>query len=118
MREERLAVLKKVADGLVKLHPNDDTAFYKKVVDKLQITKNQNEFREQLRIFMRKLMLLDGSKLFSADEMVFQILPSGESWAETKDILLIALYEKLTINEEIKEEIEKYINNEGDSEDE
>lgn len=118
MREERLVVLKKVADGLVKLHPNDNTAFYKKVVDKLQITKNQNEFREQLRIFMRKLMLLDGSKLFSTDEMVFQILPSGENWAETKDILLIALYEKLTINDEIKEEIEKYINNEGDSEDE
>lgn len=118
MREERLIVLKKVADGLVKLYPNDDTAFYKKVVDKLQTTKNQNEFREQLRIFMRKLMLLDGSKLFSTDEMVFQILPSGENWAETKDILLIALYEKLTINDEIKEEIEKYINNEGDIEDE
>lgn len=118
MREERLVVLKKVADGLVKLYPNDYTAFYKKVIDKLQITKNQNEFRERLRIFMRQIMLLDGSKLFSTDEMVFQILPSGENWAETKDILLIALYEKLTLNDEIKEEIEKHINNEGDTEDE
>lgn len=119
MREERLVVLKKVADGLVKLYPNDDTAFYKKVVDKLQITKNQSEFRERLRIFMRQVMLLDGSKLFSTDEMVFQILPSGENWAETKDILLIALYEKLTLNDEIKKEIEQHINNnKGDSEDE
>jgi hypothetical protein len=50
--------------------------------------------------------------------MVFQILPSGESWAETKDILLIALYEKLTLDDEIKEEFEKHITKEGDSEDE
>lgn len=118
MREERLVVLKKVADGLVKLYPNDDAALYKKVIDKLQITKNQNEFRERLRIFMRQIMLLDGSKLFSTDEMVFQILPSGENWAETKDILLIALYEKLTLDDETKAELEKHINNEGDVEDE
>lgn len=42
---------------------------------------------------MRKFMTKSNEPLFTADEMVFQILPSGESWAETKDILLIALYE-------------------------
>ena len=38
--------------------------------------------------------------------MVLYILPSGESWYETKDILLIALYEKMSLKEE---EIEKLI---------
>lgn len=117
MREERLVVLKKVAEKLQELN-NGDKEFIRKIVFPLERTKSQNEFREKLRELMRKFLTKSNEPLFTADEMVFQILPSGESWAETKDILLIALYEKLTLDDEIKEEFEKHITKEGDSEDE
>lgn len=117
MREERLVVLKKVADRLQELN-SGDKEFIRKVVFPLERTKSHSEFREKLRELMRKFLTKSNEPLFTADEMVFQILPSGENWAETKDILLIALYEKLTLDDEIKEEFEKHITKEGDSEDE
>lgn len=135
MREERLVVLKKIADRLQELN-NGDKEFIKKIVFPLERTKSHSEFREKLRELMKKYLIktndiiannqslsdeeIDKLKkpLFTADEMVFQILPSGESWVETKDILLIALYEKLTLDDEIKEEFEKHITKEGDNEDE
>lgn len=107
MREERLKVIKKVANGLLKLKKEDDKEFIKKVVFPIEKTKSANELRTRLREFMRKLLALpDKPKLFSADEMVFYILPSGENWQETKDILLIALYEHLSFDEEIERELE------------
>jgi len=107
MREERLDAIKRVADKLLLLKKEDDKEFIKKVVFPIERTKTQNEFRTKLREFMRKLLALpDKPKLLTADEMVFQILPSGESWSETKDILLIALYENLSFDDEILEEIE------------
>ena len=62
-------------------------------------------------------MVISDKPLFTAEEMVLQILPNRESWYETKDILLIALYEKLAFDEEIEEEFNKLIPNEGDKED-
>jgi CRISPR-associated protein Cst1 len=117
MREERLLVLKKVADRLQELN-DGDKEFIRKIVFPLERTKSHSEFREKLRELMRKFLTKSNEPLFTAEEMVFQILPSGENWAETKDILLIALYEKLTLDDEIKEEFEKHITNEGDSENE
>jgi len=105
MREERVNVLKKVADNL-QLFNEDDATFYKKIIRPIEITKSQTEFRENLRILMRKFMSKSDKPLFTVDEMVMYILPSGESWYETKDILLIALYEKMSLKEE---EIEKIV---------
>ena len=99
MREERLNVIKKVADNL-QVFNEEDKAFYKKIIRPIEMTKSQTEFRENLRILMRKFLLKSDEPLFTADEMVFQILPSGESWYETKDILLIALYEKMSLKED------------------
>jgi len=112
MREERLNIIKKVADNL-QLFNEDDKTFYKKVVRPIEMTKSQTEFRENLRILMRKFLSKSDEPLFTADEMVLYILPSGESWYETKDILLIALYEQMNIKEEIIENL-----NEGDDENE
>jgi CRISPR-associated protein Cst1 len=117
MREERLNVLKKVANKLQELN-SGDKEFIRKIVFPLERTKSQGEFREKLRELMRKSLTKSSEPLFTAEEMVFQILPSGESWTETKDILLIALYEKLTLDDEMKEEFEKHIINEGEDEDE
>ncbi|CAA6826340.1 MAG: CRISPR-associated protein [uncultured Sulfurovum sp.] len=108
MREERLNVIKKVANNL-QLFNDDDKTFYKKIVRPIEMTKSQTEFRENLRILMKKFLSKSDEALFSVDEMVLYILPSGESWYETKDILLIALYEKMSLKEE---DIEKF--NEGD----
>jgi hypothetical protein len=99
MREERLNVIKKVADN-IQLFNDDDKTFYKKIVRPIEMTKSQTEFRENLRILMRKFLLKSEEPLFTANEMVFQILPSGESWYETKDILLIALYEQMSLKED------------------
>ncbi len=112
MREERLNVIKKVADNL-QLFNEDDKTFYKKFVRPIEMTKSQTEFRENLRILMRKFLSKSDELLFTADEMVLYILPSGESWYETKDILLIALYEKMNLKEETIENL-----NEGDDENE
>ena len=117
MREERLNTIKKVADNLMLLNQQDDKEFIRKVVFPIERTKSQSELRTKLRELMRKLLVISKEPLFTADEMVFQILPSGESWYETKDILLIALYEKLTFDEEIEEEFTKLILDEGDNED-
>ena len=108
MREERLNIIKKVADNLQSFN-EDDKTFYKKIVRPIEMTKSQTEFRENLRILMRKFLSKSDEPLFTADEMVLYILPSGESWYETKDILLIALYEKMNLKEEIIENL-----NEGD----
>ncbi len=99
MREERLNVIKKVADNL-QLFNEDDKTFYKKVVRPIEMTKSQTEFRENLRILMKKFLSKSEEPLFTVDDMVLYILPSGESWNETKDILLIALYEKMNLKEE------------------
>ena len=108
MREERLEKIKHIADTLQILNKEDDKDFIKKVVFPLEKTKSQNELRTELRKLMRKILATDEKPLlFSADDMVKFILPSGESWQETKDILLIALYEKLSIDEEIEKELEK-----------
>jgi CRISPR-associated protein Cst1 len=108
MREERLNAIKNVADKLLLLKKEDEKDFIKKVVFPIERTKTQSEFRTKLREYMRKLLVLpDKPKLLTADEMVFQILPSGESWSETKDILLIALYEHLSFDDEILQEIEE-----------
>ncbi len=108
MREERLNIIKKVADNL-QLFNEDDKTFYKKIVRPIEMTKSQTEFRENLRILMRKFLSKSEKPLFTVDEMVLYILPSGESWYETKDILLIALYEKMNLEEETIENL-----NEGD----
>jgi len=112
MREERLNVIKKVADNL-QLFNEDDKTFYKKIVRPIEMTKSQTEFRENLRVLMRKFLSKSDEPLFTADEMVLYILPSGESWYEIKDILLIALYEKMNLKEDDIENL-----NEGDDENE
>ncbi len=112
MREERLNIIKKVADNL-QLFNEDDKTFYTKVVRPIEMTKSQTEFRENLRVLMRKFLSKSDDPLFTADEMVLYILPSGESWYETKDILLIALYEKMNLKEDDIENL-----NVGDNENE
>lgn len=105
MREERLKALKGVADKLQSLNNADDKEFNKKVVFPIEQTKSESELRSKLRELMKKFLTKSNEPLFTADEMVFQILPSGESWYETKDILLIALYENMNLGDDLEEEM-------------
>ena len=114
MREERLEAIKNIAEKLMLLNSNDDKKFIRKVVFPIEKTKSQSELRTKLREFMRKLLVISEEPLLTAEDMVFRILPQGESWHETKDILLIALYEKLAFDEEIEEEFKNLTTNEGD----
>jgi len=114
MREERLEAIKNIAEKLMLLNENDDKKFIRKVVFPIEKTKSQSELRTKLREFMRKLLVISEEPLLTAEDMVFRILPQGESWHETKDILLIALYEKLAFDEEIEEEFKNLTTNEGD----
>jgi len=107
MREERLEAIKNIAEKLMLLNENDDKKFIRKVVFPIEKTKSQSELRTQLREFMRKLLVISEEPLLTAEDMVFRVLPQGESWHETKDILLIALYEKLVFDEEIEQEFQK-----------
>lgn len=119
MREERLVALKNVAGKLQLLNKNNDKEFIRKVVFPIEKTRSQSELRTKLRELMRKLLVVSNQPLLTAEDMVFQILPSGESWQETKDILLIALYEKLSFDEELEEEFKNLTNhNEGEEENE
>jgi hypothetical protein len=102
MREERLEVIKKVADKL-QIFNEDEKHFIDKIVFPIERTKSINEFREKLRLLMRKYLAKSQEPLFTVDEFVFQILPAGENWQETKDIFLIALYEKLSQGVELED---------------
>jgi hypothetical protein len=113
MREERLEVIKKIADKL-QIFNEDEKYFVDKIIFPIEKTKSVNEFREKLRLLMRKYLAKTQESLFTVDELVFQILPAGENWQETKDIFLIALYEKLGQNVEL----EDIIFEEGDGENE
>ncbi|MDR2342599.1 MAG: hypothetical protein LBD84_06140 [Campylobacteraceae bacterium] len=113
MREERLEVIKKVADKL-QIFNEDEKYFIDKIIFPIEKTKSVNEFREKLRLLMRKYLAKTQESLFTVDELVFQILPAGENWQETKDIFLIALYEKL--GQDV--ELEDITLEEGDSENE
>jgi hypothetical protein len=113
MREERLEVIKKIADKL-QVFNEDEKYFINKIVFPIEKTKSINEFREKLRLLVRKYLEKSQEPLFTADEMVLHILPMGESWQETKDIFLIALYEKLSQNAELA----NTILDEGDNENE
>ncbi|MDR2080369.1 MAG: hypothetical protein LBP54_00575 [Campylobacteraceae bacterium] len=117
MREERLKVLKSIAEKLQALNEGNKD-FLKKIIFPIEKTKSQGELREKLRELMKKILLKTGQPLYTVDDMVFEILPNGESWQETKDILLIALYGELTLDDELKEILENDIPNKGEDLDE
>lgn len=93
MKKETLTKLKELADFLV-VNRSDDSI--KKSMNKLNGAGSSN----QLRSFMLKMAndnYREGNlePLFSLDNYVEYLFPDGSYWSEIRDLLLIAVYQKL-----------------------
>jgi len=93
MDKKALVKIKEMAVFIVK-DRNDDEI--KKAMTRLNGAKNSND----LRYFLLKLLnknYEEGNKepLFSLDEYVEYLFPDGTYWKEIRDLLLIAVFEKL-----------------------
>jgi len=93
MDKRSLSKIKELADFIVNNRSDDDI---KKSMTRLNGAKSSNE----LRYFLLKLVSRnydEGNKdpLFSLDEYVEYLFPDGSNWREIRDLLLIAIYQKL-----------------------
>lgn len=93
MDKRALSKIKELADFIVNNRSEDEI---KKSMTRLNGAKSSHE----LRYFLLKLIgknYDEGNKkpLFSLDEYVEYLFPDGSSWREIRDLLLIAIYQKL-----------------------
>lgn len=93
MDKRSLVKIKEMAVFIVKDRSDDEI---KKAMTRLNGAKNSND----LRFFLLKLLnknYEEGNKepLFSLDEYVEYLFPDGAYWKEIRDLLLIAVFEKL-----------------------
>lgn len=93
MERETLSKIKELADFIVNDRSDDEI---KKVMTRLNKAKNNNE----LRIFLIKLLDENYKKgnanpLFSIEEYTEYLFPDGSYWREIRDLLIIAIYQKL-----------------------
>jgi CRISPR-associated protein Cst1 len=93
MDKRTLNKIKELADFIVNDRRDDEI---KKSITRLNGSKSSNG----LRYFLLKLAdknYKDGNKkpLFSLDEYVDYLFPDGTYWNEIRDLLLIAIYQKL-----------------------
>lgn len=101
MDKERLDFIKGVAEKIATL----DNA--NKLVGMIGRTQSLSAFRLLLiKIFKEYMQKHENKAPFSVDDLVFKLLPTGTYFAETRDILFVALYEQIAVNlsgEEIEE---------------
>ncbi len=114
MDKKTIDKIKELADFIV---TNRDENVIKKLITRL----NGEKSSQGLRQFLVKLIAENYNKgikipLITLDEFVNYLFPDGTNWREIRDLLLIAIYQKLhetnikvdveLIEEETKEEIE------------
>lgn len=104
MDKRTLGKIKALADFIVDDRSDDEI---KKAMTRLNGAKNTNE----LRFFLLKLVddnYNKGNKepLFSIEEYTEYLFPDGTYWKEIRDLLLIAIYQKLhEINKKVEVEL-------------
>jgi len=99
MNKDRLDFLKKLANNLASLENGN------KILDEIGRCKRVNDFRMILIKNMEIFYKSKKEKLFSAEDFVYKIFPKDEYFSETRDILIVAMYEVLADKLE-KEKIE------------
>ena len=101
MNKERLDFLKEVAAKIATLQNA------KKRLNELGRQRTLSEFRTLLiRIFQDYAKESNDKLLFSADDFVLKILPADSYFAETRDILFVAIFEQMA-NNLTKDEIDE-----------
>jgi CRISPR-associated protein Cst1 len=104
MNKKTLTKIKEVADFIVDDRSDDDI---KKLISGLNKAKKSGD----LRYFLLKLVnenYVKGNEepLFSLDDYVEYLFPDGTYWNEIRDLLLIAIYQKLhAVNKKIATEL-------------
>lgn len=107
MDKKRIETIKKVGDELADYIKSADDI---KTLKKLETANNYRDYRNLLRIIIKKRIEVGSEKpLFSFDEYVHQLFPEGNlTWRETQDLILFRIYEVLhdwIIEQGISEEL-------------
>lgn len=107
MDKKRIETIKKVGDELADYIKSADDI---KTLKKLETANNYRNYRNLLRIIIKKRIEVGSEKpLFSFDEYVHQLFPEGNlTWRETQDLILFRIYEVLhdwIIEQGISEEL-------------
>lgn len=115
MKKETIIKIKELADFLVK---DKDADKIRKRIKALDASKNASGLR---RFILKDVVVANykssnSGPIVTVDEYVNYLFPDGSYWAEIRDLLLIAIYQKLheesLISEELKLELDSEVEDE------
>ncbi|OQX09199.1 MAG: type I-B CRISPR-associated protein Cas8b1/Cst1 [Desulfobacteraceae bacterium IS3] len=94
MRQEQIDLIRKISDKIVAMCQKEGN--YKKLMTPIEGAKQSYELRGAI-LRMAKAYLQNGEAepFVRSKDYVEYLFPDGQSWYETRDFLLICLYEKL-----------------------
>lgn len=93
MEKRTVEKIKQFADFIVS---NPDADFIKKCIKRLSGTRRSYELRQFLLKLNTDNYLKDGAAaLITVEDYVDYLFPDGGNWSEIRDVLLIAIYQKL-----------------------
>lgn len=92
MKNETIEKIQQIADFILDYHRESDM---KKVLNTLNAVKNPYMLRRFIIRTVAENYKQNGNVLVSVNDYVNYLFPDSGSWAETRDVLLIALYQKL-----------------------
>lgn len=92
MKNETIEKIQQIADFILDYHRESDM---KKVLNTLNAVKNPYMLRRFIIHTVAENYKQNGDVLVSVNDYVNYLFPDSGSWAETRDVLLIALYQKL-----------------------
>jgi CRISPR-associated protein Cst1 len=93
MEKRTVDKIKQLADFIVR---NPDADFIKKCIKRISGAKRSFELRQFLLKLNTDNYLKDGSApLITVEDYVEYLFPDGGNWTEIRDVLLIAIYQKL-----------------------
>lgn len=93
MEKRTVEKIKQFADFIVS---NPDADFIKKCIKRLSGTRRSYELRQFLLKLNTDNYLKDGATaLITVEDYVDYLFPDGGNWSEIRDVLLIAIYQKL-----------------------